>query len=124
MSSHVSTAVPLTATSNIIRLTLRLCAALLAVAGLIKVFQTGAILFGLVLIVPWVVVATRSRPGPRAALTAVIVGTLEFTLGGSHIAADGWSVEWFDLQVMIAAMTLGPVAVALGSYLLLRPRQT
>lgn len=122
MSSQVSTVAPQTAASTIVTLSLRLAAALLAVAGVIKVAQTGAVVFALVLVVPWVVVAARSRPGPRAALTAVIVGTLELTLAGSRFAAGG-SIEWFDSLVMITALGLAPITVALGGYLLLRPRQ-
>ncbi len=122
MSSQVSTSTPQTAMSNIGTISLRLCGSLLAVAGIIKVAQTGAYGFALVLVVPWVVVAARTRPGPRAALTAVIIGTLELALAGSRFAAGG-TIEWFDSLVMTTTFIVAPVTVALSGYLLLRPRQ-
>ena len=123
MSSQVSTIATQAAPSTTkAAITLRLCAVLLAVAGLIKVSQTGAIGFLLVLVLPWVLVAVRSRPGPRAALTAVILGTLEAALAGSRLAAGG-SLDWFDRQLIIATIVLAPTAVVLGGHLLLRPRE-
>lgn len=122
MSSQVSTITAQTTAPNIVTVLLRLCAALLAVAGIIKVAQTGALIFALVLVVPWVVVAARTRPGPRAALTAVIIGTLELSLAGSRFAAGG-TIEWFDSLVMTTTFIVAPITVALSGFLLLRPRQ-
>lgn len=119
MSTSVSTIFP-TSVSNRVVLSLRACASVLAVAGSIKVAQTGAIGFALFLVVPWVVLAVRSRPGPRSWLAAVIVGTLELALVGSAIAANGWSAAWFDLVVVTSAIIVAPIAVALGGYLLVR----
>jgi len=122
MTSPSSTLAARSAAPTLVTLSLRLTAALLAVAGVIKVSQTGAYGFALVLVLPWVLVAARSRPGPRAALTAVILGTLEVALAGSKFAAGG-TVEWFDALVLITAFTLAPIAIALGGHLLLRPPQ-
>lgn len=99
---------------------LRLAAAGCAIAGVVKVSQTGAWVFALVLVVPWIVVAVPRRPSRGVRALAVAVGAFELAIVGGALAGTGDGRAWFDAVVVYTALVLAPLAAALAGWSLTR----
>ncbi len=104
---------------------LRLACAALAVVGTVMVSQTGALVFWVVLALPFLVAAIRLRTCSPSALLAVFgVAVLYLALEGAFAAANGLGAEWYDDLVIVAGLPLAAVIAGLCAALVRRQVRT
>ncbi len=100
---------------------LRVACGALAVVGTVHLSQTLALVFWVVLALPFLVAAVRLRTGRPSSLLAIFaVAVLYLGLQGVFAAANGLRAEWYDDLVILAGLPLAAVIAGLCALLVRR----
>ena len=100
---------------------LRVACGALAVVGTVHLTQTLAVVFWVVLALPFLVAAVRLRTGRPSSLLGVFgVAVLFLALQGAFAVANGLRAEWYDDLVVLAGLPLAAVIAGLCALLVRR----